>query len=294
MTSDTTLFMDLGFYYNLLTIIISVVALIYWIRLSKRIRVSEQNQKGWLWIFLSVLIILVLNLVNLLLSLLSGRLFWGDVKFVISPSILSFIGSVTQLVIALSISIGTYRLYESIRSQGDMKFLFVIDHVIEKSTGTKAMYELGPGTSYIVKEAGELLPSGFDVFADAVTHGIMGLCITRTFPQKIRDKYNLVKTPIIWLTKEKSIPESIHPADLTELSHMIKEFIVKGEDTIILLNGIEYLISYNSFEEILRMIQGLDDVIAQNKCRFLLTLDPSTVTEQQQHMLYSELKEFKF
>jgi archaellum biogenesis ATPase FlaH len=79
---------------------------------------------------------------------------------------------------------------------------------------------------------------------------------------------------------------------MTELSHMVKHFITKGEDTAILVDGLEYLILHNSFEDVLRMIQGLDDVVVQNKARLIVSVDPSAINEQQFHLLKRELTEF--
>jgi hypothetical protein len=74
---------------------------------------------------------------------------------------------------------------------------------------------------------------------------------------------------------------------------MIKDFIGKGGDTVILLEGVEYLILHNGFEDVLKVIQSLDDVVVQNKSRLIVPIDPSTITEQQFHLLSRELTEFR-
>ena len=49
---------------------------------------------------------------------------------------------------------------------------------------------------------------GFEVFVDYVKHKKPGLCISRMSPAKIRAKYNLEKTPIIWLQKTKPMEKN--------------------------------------------------------------------------------------
>lgn len=44
-----------------------------------------------------------------------------------------------------------------------------------------------------------------EIFLDLVTHSVHGLYITRTIPQRIRERYGLKKTPIIWLGKVRNL-----------------------------------------------------------------------------------------
>jgi archaellum biogenesis ATPase FlaH len=73
---------------------------------------------------------------------------------------------------------------------------------------------------------------------------------------------------------------------------MVKAFIQTSVDTVVLLDGIEYLIMQNSFEHALELIQGLNDVVVQSNSRLIITLDPLTISERQWHLLRTELMEF--
>ncbi len=297
----------LEFQLNIATIVVSLAAVIYWVKLFKRISISGRHDEGWLWIFASVLMVLLLNLSTMLLVASNGRVTLGASRvFTVDVSTLGFVTTFSRTVMAISMTIGAYLLYNSMKSRGDVKFQFKpVVLVTENHSASEAKYSLEPGCSYLVKEGppgGDVREyylhsdrrelSSLDLFSDLVTHGVMGFAATRTYPEKLRKQYGLVKTPMVWLTQEKDYEDRVHPSDLTELSHMIKDFVWKGDDTVVLLQGIEYLILHNSFGDVLKMIQGLDDVVVQNRSRLVVAVDPSAITGQQYHLLGRELREF--
>jgi hypothetical protein len=280
---------------DMITIAVSVFAVVYWIRLFRKIYIAGEGDEGWLWVFSSILLVLLLNLATLFLNLASGRFSISeDVLFVMSPDAASFVLTFSRMVMALSLSVGTYMLYDFMSRRGDVKFGFCpVTPAAEDMSQSKQRYQLATGTSYLI--AGSAQHSslrGVEVFTDLVTHGVMGFCATRDYPQRLRQKYGLMKTPMVWLTQEKAVEDGIHPADLAELSHMIKDFISRGGDTVVLLDGLEYLILHNSFEDILKVVQGLNDVVVQHESRLLVTVDPSALSEQQFHLLSRELTAF--
>jgi len=291
---------------NALTIVASIAAVIYWIKLFKKISISGRQDEGWLWVFASVLMVLMLNVSTLLLIVGSGRVPLGmDTVFTVDVKTLEFVSTFSRAVMAVLLTVGSYMLYQSIKDVGEVKFVFTpIKPAAEVLSMAEAKYDLEPGKSYLVREGtpndlkGYYMHSerrtitGIELFKDLVTHGKMGLCVTRKYPPKVREENMLMKTPMIWLTQDKGLPEGIHPSDLAELSHMMKDFIMKGGDTVVLLEGSEYLILHNSFPDILKTIQGLDDVVVQNRSRLIVTVDPSAITEQQYHLLSRELIEF--
>ena len=83
----------------------------------------------------------------------------------------------------------------------------------------------------------------------------------------------------------------IDPTDLVRLSYAIKEFIKKSENSIVLLDGLEYLITQNSFSEVLKFIQALNDFVSQSKTRLVVPLDYKAVGVQELHLLKRELCE---
>jgi PAS domain S-box-containing protein len=118
-------------------------------------------------------------------------------------------------------------------------------------------FELTPGVSYLVKNDPT---KAFEVFVDSVRSGMEGLCITRRLPDSVRKRCSLEKTPIIWLSTERLQGEtSIH--SLQDLSLLIGDFLEKAENGIILLDGLEYLITNHGFDAFIRFLQ-----IIRNRC----------------------------
>ncbi len=76
--------------------------------------------------------------------------------------------------------------------------------------------------------------------------------------------YNNVNKQLAELTKEIQKGNNII-ADLINLEKNIKNFGEKNKHSIILLDGIHYLITRYSFEEFIETLYNIIDVIAKNK-----------------------------
>jgi len=163
--------------------------------------------------------------------------------------------------------------------------IFRVTPVIEDVDG-EPEYRLVPGLSYLVKE--EKPTKSLDIFVDQVTHGIPGLCITRINPLQLRNQYGLRKTPILWLTDitNMDIPH-IYPKP-EELFSIVSEFIDKTDNSVLLIDGIEYLISNNNFNITMHLIRRIRDTAAIGKCRVLISINPSVLEKIELSLLERE------
>ena len=100
-----------------------------------------------------------------------------------------------------------------------------------------------------------------------------GLIVTRQFPNDVRKKYSLHTTPILWLT---TVPgnESIDPAKLSILTDYVLKFMENSENGIVLVDGIEYLISSNDFHRVLKAIEMWTETAMVSATRLILSVDP--------------------
>jgi len=262
---------------NIMAVVISIIAVIYWVKLYKRVYKKDPKEaRGWSWLFVSVLGILLFNISSIYMI------------FITSP-VYELMDVVGRTIIGISMTIGAYLLYSPMKK--DLLYKFVpVTPVTEKESNIKStlMEIVKKGQSYLINE--EKPEKSNEIFVNLVTHGVHGLYITRRHPKEIRDKYGLKRTPIIWLTHEKISENHIDPTDIVELSHTIKEFIKKTTNGVVLIDGIEYLITQNEYKEILKFIQSLDDSIAISGSRLIIPIDPSTLTKQQFHLLKREVK----
>ncbi len=141
-------------------------------------------------------------------------------------------------------------------------------------------------STYLVKE--EKPQQSYALFLDALRAGGKGFCVTRVYPQKIREKYRVAAdVPILWLSNVGK-EDSVRPKDLEKLSLALEQFITK-ETGFVLLDGIEYLITNNNFLTVLRLVQALRDQVAINGARMVISVNPATLDAHQLNLLEKEV-----
>lgn len=160
----------------------------------------------------------------------------------------------------------------------------------EKEAPFPIKYEILPGKSFIIYE--NKYEKSFEIFKDLVTHNISGLAITRTPPKSIKKTYDLEKTPFIWLSKIEGA-NTISPIYLNSLMNLVTEFINKGKDSIIILEGLEYLIAQNNFDIVLKFIQAIRDLLLIENSRLIIPLNKDAFSQKELAQLEKELEVLK-
>jgi hypothetical protein len=116
-----------------------------------------------------------------------------------------------------------------------------------------------------------------------------GLVITRMNPKRIRDEFQ-VAPEILWLTDKESSQEKTIPPSLEMIIHTIQEFMAEGDPSVIVLDGIQYLVSSTSFEAVLRFLRTVMDDVSESKCVFAVSLSPETMKPQEISILEREME----
>ncbi len=146
--------------------------------------------------------------------------------------------------------------------------------------------ELERSFSYLVEE--DKPEASYSLFMNALSKGMKGYCITRNYPAKIRSKFDLKETPLIWLSNVGR-ENTIRPKDLEKLSLSLEQFLSQAGGGIVLLDGLEYLITNNNFITVLRLIQSLRDQVAINQSILLMAVNRSTLESHQLNLLEREV-----
>lgn len=147
----------------------------------------------------------------------------------------------------------------------------------EKGLGITRKYNLAPGRSYVVEESPPDI--SFDAFVnivstlDAEGKRAIGMAVSRQHSDLIRQKYGLETTPIYWLATRAG-QGVISPTNLGILTHTLVQFVEEHTGSIILLDGIEYLVSNNDFNKVLRTIDQVNDHISQSHAIMIIPVDP--------------------
>jgi hypothetical protein len=149
-----------------------------------------------------------------------------------------------------------------------------------------AVTELERSFSYLVEE--DKPEASYSLFMNALSKGMKGYCITRNYPAKIRSKFDLKDTPLIWLSNVGR-ENTIRPKDLEKLSLSLEQFLSQAGGGIVLLDGLEYLITNNNFITVLRLIQSLRDQVAINQSILLMAVNRSTLESHQLNLLEREV-----
>ncbi|MBI0583251.1 MAG: DUF835 domain-containing protein [Methanomassiliicoccus sp.] len=153
---------------------------------------------------------------------------------------------------------------------------------MEKSRRSAKKYELRRGLSYVVKE--QKAVKSFEIFTDQVTHEVQGLCITRQYPAVVRQEWALEETPIIWLSNQLG-KVYVNPANIGILGDTIIRFIEKSDDSVVMIDGIEFLIVNNGFDKVLKMIHRITEVVMEYKSRLIISVDPRALDVREMALL---------
>jgi len=156
---------------------------------------------------------------------------------------------------------------------------------ITPRTGFTETLEWGKAYILITKE----LDFGLGVFENQLEIYMgQGLCITRTHPSKLKMGPFMDPVTKFWLSKT-SEENSISPGNLTRIAHVINEFLKNNQNCIILLDGLEYLISNNDFIMVLKFIQSIHERIVLNNAILLVPINPSALIKKNYELLENEI-----
>lgn len=146
------------------------------------------------------------------------------------------------------------------------------------SSGTPTVPEAKAGNIYIVEERRP--KTAFELFDQALASGYAGLVVTRDFPKKLLSEKDLGTCKVLWLTN--MVGESrINPTAIGILMGQVRSFIENNPRTTVVLDGLEYLISLNTYDRMLQFMHQLRDVVVTNDCIMLVPVDPRTMTQRE-------------
>jgi isoleucyl-tRNA synthetase len=149
----------------------------------------------------------------------------------------------------------------------------------------EASARLRGSSTYLVKEASS--EGSYRLFVEAMEGGRKGLCVTRVFPAKVRERIGSPDLPILWLSNVGK-EDAIRPKDLEKLSLAVEQFLTRQKG-VLLLDGIEYLVTNNNFLTVLRLLQSIRDQVAIHNAVLLLSVNPSTFDAHQLTLLEREV-----
>ncbi len=140
------------------------------------------------------------------------------------------------------------------------------------------------GSSYLIKDVDATrLYRIYNSLVEGLEHG---LCISRSYPQKMIEKHNITKGDFIWMTTNTiGHDRCVNPTNISTVHMSIMEFLRNNSKGLITLEGVEYLVSNNGFDPILRLLHALNDKITVSDAVLLVTMDEQTLAPREMRIL---------
>ncbi|NQV08838.1 DUF835 domain-containing protein [Candidatus Woesearchaeota archaeon] len=139
---------------------------------------------------------------------------------------------------------------------------------------------------YLIEE--EDTTTSFSIFSNLMDKGYKGLCISRESPQHLLNRHYIDEAEIKWLTTMKA-EDAVGPTDIEEIYNMIEEFVDINDRSVIILDGLYYLIVNSSFEQVLLLLQYLKDKISTTNSILIAPMDLGVLDRKQGVMISKEL-----
>ena len=160
----------------------------------------------------------------------------------------------------------------------------------EEKAAAHVQVDVKPGHSYLIEED---RPAGsIQLYVKKVDEGYKGLEISRLNPKQVRQEFG-AKGEILWLTDKDSKTEATIAPSLEVIIHKVEESMAPGEKLVLLVDGLQYLISNTSFESVLRFIRRLIDDFSESNSIMMLSVSPGTLSTQELSILERELETVK-
>ncbi len=136
---------------------------------------------------------------------------------------------------------------------------------------------LPPRECYLVEEGKPNL--SFELFFEVAKRCENRMIVTHIYPKILASKFKgkrreiIESTPILWLSSQTG-DDWINPLDIGILVDKIVRFIENSENSVILLDGIEYLIVNNGFQNVMKTIQRMIETVMQYNSRLIIPIEP--------------------
>lgn len=156
----------------------------------------------------------------------------------------------------------------------------------------KKLESLKESHSYIIEEDRPV--KCFELFSDNLKQGFKGMALTRVNPKRVIELFDLGDTTVLWLTDREGDPDVKIPPVLEKIIYRIEDLLNSPGKSILLIDGLDYLISNNSFDAVLRFLRRLIDEISETEAIFIMSLTPETINEQGLKILEREMEIISF
>ncbi len=170
----------------------------------------------------------------------------------------------------------------------------------EEKKEEKIKSEITEGNTYLLKESANA--EEFSVFNNITSRGYSGLCAHRINPRELENRCDGVYG-LVWLTKSEISRSGngsfcdtdfkcISPTNLDQLTTYVLRSLDNYPESVVMIGGLEYLLTHNEFSTVLRFIQTLKDRFIPTRSILLVLYDPDTLDDRNVNRLEKEIGNF--
>jgi len=137
------------------------------------------------------------------------------------------------------------------------------------------------GSSYLFTERS--VAHAFETLKRLMSEGRRAIVISRTHPSRVQQVHG-VDCPMMWIAKTTRPAGgviSLEPTRLMKIHSTVSDFIKANPGSVVLLDGLEYLITENGFGPVMKTIQLTNEEVAMTNSFLLVPIDPRTLEIQQ-------------
>ena len=152
---------------------------------------------------------------------------------------------------------------------------------------SERIIELEPGEAYLVTQGQN---RAMKIFTQALSKGHPGLCITRTYPDKLKESWDLDGALVYWLTDDGTKAKGAVQS-LEDMEARVRKFLNRADKGVILLDGLEYLFVQYSFTEVMKLLQGMRDAMPERGAKLIIPIDLLALVRRQRALLTREFRQ---
>lgn len=196
------------------------------------------------------------------------------------------------------------------RLEAELKSSDIVDAEpiqIMEEPQVQVVMDMSPGLSYLIEEPKP--KRCFELFKRELENDRVGMAIVRKPPTQIREFKGLNIKKIIWLTmtpkNDSHMPVSaiglgdagmdededdyLSPSQMPRLFAEISDFLDGNPGGIILFEGVEYMVSHNSFNSVLGFVQKLSETMVKHNANLITSLNPEALETRQLSLIKRDM-----
>ncbi|MBC7219365.1 MAG: PAS domain S-box protein [Hadesarchaea archaeon] len=129
--------------------------------------------------------------------------------------------------------------------------------------------------------------AAYTIFTQLTLHGVPGICFTRKKPEELAS-YGIPRERMV-LVSATPVPGYENVDGLQQVSLRIAEFLKENRRSVVLLDGLEYLVSRSGFDAVYQFLQEKRFSFHGNEAVLLIPVNLSIFTERERALIATEV-----